>query len=106
MKETEEERLAYGLLLLLTLPFILVSSLLTTYVVWDICILYNLSYLTQSGYEVFFGSILILNLFLGKITPTNKDKTVKDQFIGVVAIPFLYLLLWATAYFLHWILRF
>jgi len=103
--ENKEEEVIYGLLILLTLPFIFISGLLTTYIVWDICVLYKLTYLTQVGYEVFFGTMLIFGLATSRFIRT-KSRTAKQFFQSVVSMPVGYLLVWATAYFLHWILKF
>lgn len=103
--ENRQEEIIYSVLILFTLPFIFIGSLLTTYIVWDICVLYKLTYLTQVGYEVFFGTMLIFGLISGRFVQT-KTQTAKKTFESLISVPIGYLLVWATAYFLHWILKF
>jgi len=104
MKENQEENLVYGVLTIFALPFLMISSLWTTYIIWDICTLFNLMYLTQYGYEVFFGSVFVLGLLASKFKNSGKEKPIKEAFTEIIGVQVGYFFIWALAYLLHWII--
>jgi len=102
----KEEEIVYGILSFLALPFLLISNIWVTYIYWDICTLYGLTFLTQCGYKTFFGVILLLGILKGILKTSKSPKTSKETFTEIIGGQIGIFLIWGVAYLLHWLMRF
>lgn len=98
--ETKTEKFIYFLIaVIIALPQIF----LNIWVVWKICELWQLTFLTSLPYTVFFGYYLVVNIMLYR--SADKDEKLFELIAKSIGKTIGLFLVWGSSYILLWILK-